>query len=283
MKLTYSLLLLAFISFFKPLLAQVPEPDSTDFVRVKFSSGDMVYGILEAQSKESVTIRMQNGEVRIIPFRLVKSIERVNEESKVNPKYYNVQSSRYFLSGNAIGIRKGEGYCRNGWVLFNEATFGVTDFFSISGGLIPVVFFGETNIPYWFSPKIHLPILEDKLYAGAGVLIGGVTGVASVSGLSGIAYGNVTFGNRDYNATLLGGYAFSEGESERVPALGISAMFRLAPSFYLITENYVIEDSGLFSIGGRSIWTGISLDYGLFMPPEAEVALPWLGIMVPFN
>lgn len=284
MKILKALSFLAFFFFTSVLLAQVPEDEVRRYVKIELTNGDEAFGFVKEQTSTKITIETKDGEIRIIPFKLIESWEQVDAAKAVEESnFYNVQSSRYFITGNAIGIKKGEGYYRNGWVLFNEATFGVTDFFSISGGLIPVVFFGETNIPYWFSPKIHLPIVEDKLYAGAGVLIGGVTGVASVSGLSGIAYGNVTFGNRDYNATLLGGYAFSEGESERVPALGISAMFRLAPSFYLITENYVIEDSGLFSIGGRSIWSGISLDYGLFMPPEVEVALPWLGIMVPFN
>lgn len=284
MKTTYALLLFAILSFSTSLFAQVPEDDTTELVRVELMSGEEIFGSLQSQTNEKITVELSSGEIRIIPFKLVRKLERVNAINKFKKKnFYNVQSSRYFISGNAIGIRKGEGYYRNGWVFFNEATYGVTDFFSVSGGLIPVIFFGETNVPYWVSPKVNIPIKEDLLYVGGGVLLGGITGMTEVSGLSGLGYGNITFGNRNANATIMGGFAFSEGESERVPAIGVSGMLRISPKFYLITENYIVEDLGFFSIGGRTIWSGISLDYGLFAPMEAEILFPWLGIMVPFN
>jgi hypothetical protein len=43
----------------------------------------------------------------------------------------------------------------------------------------------------------------------------------------------------------------------------------------------------MLSMGGRSIIKKISLDYGLFIPLSSDmdgfVAIPWLGLEVPFG
>lgn len=283
MKLSKAILLFTILFLSSALFAQVPEDDAPKYVKIELTNGEEVYGYIKEQTIEKLTIETKEGEIRIIPLKLIESWERVvDRKGKHHSRSYNVQSSSYFISGNALGIKKGEGYYRNGWVLFNEASYGITDFFSIRGGLIPIIFFGESNMPYWINPKVNLPLIENKIHLGAGLLIGGITDMQS-PGLSGLGYGNVTIGNRDNNFTLTGGVAFSEGSTQRLPAIGLSGMFRMSRSFYLITENYIIEGFGFFSLGGRSIWSGLSLDYGLFVPVEAEIPFPWLGIMIPFN
>jgi hypothetical protein len=55
----------------------------------------------------------------------------------------------------------------------------------------------------------------------------------------------------------------------------------------VITENYWFgsDNGGLISLGGRTAWKNIALDYGGIIPYgiDATVIIPWLGISVPFG
>ena len=59
---------------------------------------------------------------------------------------------------------------------------------------------------------------------------------------------------------------------------------------YLLTENYYLnidgEGIGIISLGGRTVQKRLSITYGLILPIAdigAFVAIPWLGIHVPFQ
>ena len=74
------------------------------------------------------------------------------------------------------------------------------------------------------------------------------------------------------------------------PTVNISAMIRTGARGYFITENYLIGTSEEFAvitmIGGRQIIRRMGLDYGLAIPLGSEmdsfVAIPWLGLTIPF-
>jgi hypothetical protein len=107
----------------------------------------------------------------------------------------------------------------------------------------------------------------------------------------GILFGNATFGPRDKNLSIGVGYGFAGGEMAHRPMVNISAMARISPKSYFLTENYYlpIEDAGtvILMIGGRSFAKRIGIDYGLVMPFTKEMyswwAFPWLGITVPIG
>jgi hypothetical protein len=177
------------------------------------------------------------------------------------------------------------------WVLFNQASVGVTDNFSVGAGMMPLFLFAGAPTPVWFTPKLSFPVVKDRVNVGAGALVGTVIGGGETfNGSAGLLYGLSTFGSRDKNMTIGLGYGFAEGEIASTPVLTVSGMLRTGPRGYLLTENYLIragdQTVGLLMVGGRRIIQKAGLDFGLVIPTgtgESFMALPWLGLTIPFG
>lgn len=175
-------------------------------------------------------------------------------------------------------------------MLFNQASIALSDNFSIGVGTLPLFLFNGTSTPVWITPKVSVPIIEDKFNVGEGALAGAVLGEGESA--FGIFYGVSTFGSRDRNLTLGLGYGYAGGAWANSPLFTLSGIMRIGRNGYLLTENYYmsVEDVSLviFSAGGRLMIKRIGLDMGLFLPfSEAEesffIALPWLGFSVPLG
>ncbi|MBK6730991.1 MAG: hypothetical protein IPG60_08500 [Bacteroidetes bacterium] len=236
---------------------------------------------LETKDYGNINIKLSN----------IKSIDEVKPNEIVNGQVWpnNPQSSRYFWAPSGYGIEKGEVYYQNIWVLFNQFSYGVTDYFSISAGIVPLFLFAGTSTPVWVVPKFSIPAIKDKLNFGAGVLAGTILG-ESESGF-GILFGDVTVGGRNRNATLTVGYGYAEGESSNGITINLSGFTRITKNVYLITENYLIysegQSIGAVSFGGRSIINRIGVDYALVLPYgtglDINFVLPLLGITLPLS
>jgi hypothetical protein len=265
--------------------------DSLNLYQLETFNGNIFLGniLLEDES----IIEFNTGELGIIKFpkRIIKELQKVEKKKVIEGKLWfeNPQASRYFWSPNGYGLKKGEGYYQNIWVLWNQASIGITDNFSVGFGVIPLFLFGGgDDTPVWIVPKLSVPVIKEKLNLGAGV-IAGTIGFQEDMNL-GIAYGIATYGNRNNNITAGLGYGYAGGEWASSPLINISAMVRLSSKTYFLTENYMIsiDDQwmGLISLGARSIISKVGLDYGLFIPMSNEldqfIALPWLGLTIPF-
>jgi len=286
--------LFVFISFFVSLNCTFgqTEIDSTNLYKIETIDGNSYLG--NVISDDGQIIEFNTGKFGIIKFPKdqLKSIIKIEKQKVVKGKLWleNPQSTRYFWSPNGYGLKKGEGYYQNIWVLWNQASVGVSNNFSIGVGIIPLFFFGGGEFtPMWIVPKFSVPVVKDKFNVGAGILVGTI-GFQSGGGF-GIAYGIGTYGNRNNNLTLGLGYGYAGGEWANRPLITISGMARLSSKTYFLTENFFIgfdgEWVGLLSFGARSIISKIGFDYGLFIPMASEMdglyALPWLGLTVPFG
>jgi hypothetical protein len=172
--------------------------------------------------------------------------------------------------------------------MWNQVSYGITDNFSLGGGIIPLFLFAGASTPVFILPKISIPVQKDKFNISAGALIGTIIGEAETT--FGILYGNTTVGTRDNNVTFGLGYGFAGDEWASSPMINISGMFRLSSRGYFITENYYVNTGGngtaIISLGGRWIIKNAALDFGLFLPvadAESFIAIPWLGFTVPFG
>jgi len=236
--------------------------------------------VLETESLGRITIKKVN----------VKTREIISVEKIKDGKYWfdNPQSTRYFWSPNGYGLKKGEGYYQNVWVLFNQVSVGVTDNFSVGFGTIPLFLFGAST-PVWLTPKFSIPVVAEKFNIGAGALVGTVIGEEE-SGF-GLLYGITTFGSRDKNISIGLGYGYAGEKLADTPTVSVSSLIRTSQRGYFITENYYIdtgeESLVLISLGGRRIIKKVGLDFGLFIPfssdQESFIAIPWLGLTVPFG
>ncbi len=204
-----------------------------------------------------------------------------------NLKTFYPKSTNYFLSPSAYGLRKGEGYYQNIWVLLNQVSYGITNNFSVGVGVIPLFLFDVTPTPVFATVKLSIPIVKNKVNIAGGGILGTFLG-EDESGF-GSFYGISTFGNPNNNFSVGLGYGFIDGEWATAPTLNFSGMFRLGSRNYFLTENYFSSVDGdnvfVISVGGRWMINKANLDYGLFFPFDSSDfgIFPWVGFSIPFG
>jgi len=263
----------------------------TTLIQIETIDGNEFVGTIVSENAENLVLKTDNfGEITI-QIKNIKSRKEINVQQIKDGKLWfsNPQSTRYFWSPNAFGLPKGEGYYQNIWVLWNQFAYGVTNNFSLGGGIIPLFLFAGAPTPVFATAKFSIPVIKNKFNLGAGAIAGTVLGESGTG--FGIMYGISTFGSPDNNVTVGLGYAFAGGEIQSTPLINMNGMFRVSSKGYIITENYFIAVDGetvaMLSLGGRSIIKKAALDYGLFIPIAADmgtfIALPWLGFTIPFG
>jgi len=264
------------------------ESDSV-YIDIKSTSGEDYSGLIISEDSTYLVIEPE-WLVRIkMPKYKIESYHLIDRKQIVNGEYMfeNPHATRYFYGPNGYGLKKGEGYYQNTWVLFNQVSVGFSDYFSVGTGMIPAFLFGGTPTPVWITPKVSIPVQKDKVNLGAGVLAATVLGESGTS--FGIAYGTFTYGSKDHNFSGGIGWAYSDAGLGDKPTLMFSGITRVGKKGYLLTENYFIttawENIGIISVGGRTVQKKLAVDYGLFMPLNigATIAFPWLSITIPFG
>lgn len=272
------------------LNAQNHEGDTT-LVQVQTTDGNVFVGRITYEDSQKIKLATDRfGELTLARVDII-SIRPIKGSQLMAGTFWpeNPQATRYFWSSNGYGLKKGEGYYQNVWVLFNQVNYGVTDNVSIGAGLVPLFLFGGMQTPVWVTTKFSLPIQKDQVNLGAGALVGTITGEDGSS--FALLYGVSTFGSRDKNLSVGLGYGVADGEFSNSPTISISGLIRTGPKGYFITDNYLFsvdnETTGFFSLGGRRMFKNAGLDYGLVVPisPDMEdfIAIPWLGITIAFG
>ncbi|MCH2450521.1 MAG: hypothetical protein MK198_10285 [Gracilimonas sp.] len=215
-----------------PALAQ-GETKSAVIYRIVTTDRNTFIGTLVSENDQEVILQTNQVGRITIQRSNIKMMEQVDPDQLKDGKYWheNPQSTRYLISTNAFGLRKGEGYYQNTWIFFNNVNFGVTDHISLGGGLVPTFLFGSGSMPVWIMPKISIPIANESVHIAAGGLFGGVLGEVH-TGL-GLVYGTATVGNRDNNLSLGLGYGYADGRWADIPLINVKGMYRLSKNMFL--------------------------------------------------
>lgn len=281
------LLLLVFVSFSFPKTAQAQQEQ---LYRIETTDGNVFIGTLISEDDEEVVLKTETlGEITI-KRENIRKMELLDPDRQRDGAYWhkNPQSTRYFFAPNAIGLKKGKGYYQNTWILFNNVNYGISDNFSIGGGIVPLFLFGSVATPFWILPKVSVPLANNNIHLAAGAMIGGVIG-EDTGGGGGVLYGATTFGNTDRNLTAGIGYGYAGGDISNTPVLNISGITRVSQTVYLISENYMFpgtDFNGLISFGARWAPENFAVDFALVRPLEEAgglIGIPWLGVTIPFN
>jgi hypothetical protein len=269
---------------------QMPADSGTLF-RVETRDGNEYTGTLITQDSAGLILQTEKLGVLTFNHSDIRRFYPINPDKVKGDQYWfdNPQSSRYFWEPNGYGLKKGEGYYQNIWVLFNQVSIGVTDNFSIGAGMVPLFLFGGLSTPAWITPKFSVPVKKDKFNLGAGALVATVLGEGETA--FGLLYGIATAGSRDKNISLGLGYGYSGKNWSNSPTVSLSSMIRTGAKGYFLTENYYISAGDgyllIFSAGYRWIIKKAGMDFGLFMPYEntfdSLLLIPWLGITIPFG
>lgn len=264
--------------------------DTTTFVRIETSDGNEYVGKVVEVTPNYIRFETQNIGVITIRTTDIRDVEAVNVAQIKDNEYWfnNPQDTRYLWAPNGYGLKKGEGYYQNIWVLFNHVSVGVTDNFSLGAGVIPLFLLDGAASPVWFTPKFSIPLKENKVNVGVGGLFGTVAGIEETG--FGIVFSHLTLGPRDRNVSFGMGYGYAGGDWAQLPTVSIAANIRTGPRGYIMSENYYISagDGGgaLMSFAGRRLFKKTSLDYGLILPLGSGgllIAIPWLGVTIPFS
>lgn len=266
--------------------------DSTYIFEMK--DGNTYMGKVNIIEKDEIYEVTTNVGVLTIRQENIVMIKKATEMEVKKGEYWmtNPHSSRYFYSPSGYGLRKGEGYYQNAWIFFNQVSYGISDYFTLGAGLMPVFLFGVTEvIPVWITPKVNIPYQNGKGAFGAGSILFGALGSEGSDQGVGILYGTNTFGTRDKQLTLgIGfGYSTEEGFSD-VPVFNVSGLVRTSKNWAFVTENYLLtfeEFGALISGGARYMGKRLAIDMGGFIPVFPGIdrifVAPWLSISVPFG
>lgn len=290
------LLLLCLVGFgTAPLHAQ--EADSlqtaptSQMYRIETTDGNTLVGTLVSETEDAVVLRTSSvGKVTLQRVDIERMEALAPDRLRDDGTYWfaNPQSTRYFFAPNALGLPQGHGYYQNTWVLFNNLNYGVSDNLSIGAGTVPLFLFGAGLMPIWALPKVSVSVPGAPVHLATGAVVGGVVGDGG-SLSAGLLYGSATVGTRDHNATLGVGYGYADGDLSRTPVINVSAMTRLNQTVYLLSESYIVPSarSGVLSFGVRWAPESFAVDFGLFRLLSADadnfIALPWLGVTIPFG
>ncbi len=288
MKATHFLLFILFIIISSGINAQTS--DST-LVKIETTDGNEFVGKIVEENDGKIILETEKLGRITIKQTDIKSRSEIKAQQIKNGKLWfdNPQATRYFWAPNGYGLKKGEGYYQNIYVLWNQFSVGVTDNFSLGAGIIPTFLFAGASTPVFATAKFSVPLEKEKINLGGGAIIGTVLG-EDLGGF-GIVYGVSTFGSRDNNVTVGIGYGFADGEFAHAPLINLSGLFRFSSRGYFITENYYVNGGGngggVISLGGRWLIKKASLDFLLAIPYGMDlgtfVAFPVIGFAIPFG
>ncbi len=265
--------------------------DSIATYQVETLDGNIFTGNLIQQ--DSLTVQLKTDKLGTLTFQRadIKSFKELKGVMQADGRIWlpNPQSARYFWAPNGYGLDKGEGYYQNIWILYNQVSVGLSKNFSIGAGMLPLFLFGGAATPVFLVPKFSIPVVKEKVNLGTGAFLGTILG--EETGVFGLLYGTSTFGSRDKNLSVGLAYGFAGSRMMDNPIINISGMARVGPRGYLLTENYIITADGeamvIFSMGGRTIFRNVGLDYSLWIPLFSGmgtfVAAPFLGITLPIG
>jgi hypothetical protein len=266
--------------------------DSAKIHRIELNDGSVFIGNILQKDSENIVIRTSTIPKMEIPIKKIKSIENIDESNFQNGIYWfpNPHASRYLYGPSAFSLKKGEGYYQNTYLLLNSFNVGITDNFSIGGGLELISTFATRKPIFFITPKVGFKVSE-KFHAGGGFLFASMPSFYSAARFSlGTAFVTGTYGSKEHNMTGSLGWGFVEGKFSGSPIITLSGMTRVSERASLITENWLAPIGGgyygLFSYGVRFFGKKMAVDLAFINNPDIAkailIGIPYVSFTVKF-
>ncbi|UCD36778.1 MAG: hypothetical protein JSW54_08010 [Fidelibacterota bacterium] len=260
-------------------------------LRVTLQDGSVIVGRFVSETAEVLIMESTYGGQITIPLTdIVKRETITGAEVTAAPAWPPDRNySRYLWSPTAFALRAKHGYCNDACLFLPSFAWGITDNFSVLGGitLIPGVRIGDQLLQ--LAGKLTL-IERDRLAVAAGIQYFGMSIGDEFDVGFGFVFGTATIGdhNSHYSGSI--GYGFAragaDGESASTwmdrPLLTLSGIRRISKNLSIITENWLIpeveiSDSPL-SLGIRFIGDRLSVNLaGIFL-----LSMFQEGLVIPF-
>lgn len=273
---------------------EIPVFSSDSIYTVQTKDGNEFFGNIVVENDEYIILKTENFGELTIKRKIIRSIRVLSRQKIVNGRAWfdNPYGSRYLAGTSGYGLRKGEGSFDNGWILFNQVSYGLSDHFSLGAGFAPLLIF-DGPFPWWITPKFSIPLKKDRLNLAIGGLYGrAFSDYEFDNSRFGAVYSQITLGSRDANLTLGIGLGFSDGNWSNKPLISLNGMIRLSPRIALVGECYIVSSEydydsfGLLGTGVRFMGRHIAVDLAMLtaaFPDDGVYPLPWIGMHVPFG
>lgn len=177
-------------------------------------------------------------------------------------------------------MRAGSGYAAVHDLFFPVVAIGITDFFSVSGGvsLIP----GSDRQYVMVSPKITAYAADGLALSGAVLYAGGIGEEGA-----GIAYAGVTSDGGAGSGTFGLGWGWSGEEIDGRPVLLAGFRVPVSGGFELVSENWFPPDfdPAILSLGWRYSTGNVSVDVAAWLPARGDGSapfVPWISFAFGF-
>lgn len=261
-------------------------PDSTHMQVIRTRDGSTLVGRTIAVWADSVHFQTSGGTLTLRRTDIAE-VSEIRSSAMRADGYWppSPNATRLFFAPTGRMLKKGEGYFSDYYLFFLGVAAGVTDRFTLGGGLsvFPSPDFSD-NIVY-ATPKVGL-YSSEKLNVAAGVLVGG-TGIEEAGGPFGVAYGVGTLGSPDASLTFGAGFGYADKEWSNQPFLMLGGEKRLSRRTAFVTENYFIPtySQPIVSYGLRIFGEKISVDLAFFTPLGDDAlfpGIPYIDFVVAF-
>ncbi|MFL5765056.1 MAG: hypothetical protein ACJ77K_14020 [Bacteroidia bacterium] len=270
---------------------------------ITLRDGTIISGKILSKDENGFIVQTQNLGVLKIDNGKVKSTKPLDGTvDKVGKVWFrNPVSTLYLLSPSAMSVKKGEGYYHNYYGLGNEFDYGITDHFSIGGGLA-----GPFGV--YLRPKVSTSV-NNYAYVAGGLMVGNSL-FPLVNGSNfgiGLGFCSFTVGNIDRNltASVCYGVENSNHQTDWItqPLVQLSGQIRVSKKLALVSENWMVSVKGdpfsrgfrdeyhyetFISYGARILNEKGSFDIGFINTPalwehEYFVGIPYIGFVVHFG
>ena len=254
---------------------------------VRLTDGSTLVGRIIAITGDSVRLRLGQGEVNLARTG-IEQVQQVPASRMRNGQYWfeNPHPTRLLFSATAIPLEKGTGYYSNTWLALHTFAAGVTDRFTLGGGLawFPGVSLDDTF--YYILPK-YTVVNGSRFRMALGALVGLLPfGGGDDPTSAGILYGVGTTGSRDSNFSFGLGWGYQGDEVTSDPVVMLGGQARLSRRVSFISENWIFqvnsETEGVYSYGLRFLGEGLTVDLAFVSVIGESTAIPWLGFAFRF-
>lgn len=265
-----------------PILSHAQTETDTTRIVMELKDGSKLIGIIQTEDSLSVHFLTTGGIAAIVPqiairYKYPDNRPPVRTDSIRSGPVIDPSSSRLFFMPTGRPIGTGRGYFSAYELFFPSVGFGIGNLVSLTGGMSMLP--GVNDQIYYIAPKItvyHSPVLS--------LAVGGMSFGADNEAQTDL-YAVGTFGNEKAALTVAAHVPTDPVERSN---LVIGGELQTSARIKLITENWIFEQSVLYSFGFRFFSERLSADLAFFRSSSASSTsgfpfFPWLGFSYTFG
>ncbi len=297
MKYLFTTLLFCLLCCWSSLIWSQTDTSIGQQVELRTSDGNTYVGEILSMTETEIVLKTSSlGEITLDRATVNKVVYR-DSEQELDDKGYPIDyhnSTHYLVNPSGYALQKGQSYYENIGVFFNSYSVGITNNFTLSGGLELISPLFLQRVPsLYISPKLSFNFGEK-----AGAFSVGSTVLAAFDDDDvfsvGVVQAALTIGSRNNNFTFGTGigFSFNDGLAEGLLPFYFSGMWRLSKKISFVTDNFVFTDFdggfGLLSAAVRIHFAknGSAFNAGLWRPTEDTgpvLALPFVSATIPIK